>query len=638
MKNSIAERVFDFLKEYPPFNLLPKNKILKIATEVKIIYLEKGKVIFNGDDTIHNHFYMVRNGGISLHKNTKDNKILIDICDGGDIFGLRPLISKENYLLDAIANEESIVYGIPIAIFEAEIENNAKVNKYLITSFASKSFDPYTNEQSNNIFTDYIAKDNLSSTNLHAVNYTKKPLKCSIKSTIKEAAIKMSRKKIGCIVVVDTNANPKGIITNSDIKNKIATGIVSIDANVTEIMSSPVITYTKNLTVLDAQLHMIKNKVGHLCITEDGTSNSKLIGILTNHDVLASLGNNPTVILKEIQRAKRTREIRKIRNKANLLLKSYLEQNIPLAHISKIISEINDSVTIRVIELSLKKMNIAPPAKFSWLALGSQGRKEQLLYTDQDNALIFEDVAENKYEETKQYFLKMAGYVTKSLHKIGYEYCPAEMMASNPKWCLSLSEWKNQFNDWIINVNDEGILLSSIFFDYNRVYGDFLMAKELSESIFKSLNKRDLLFTFLAKEAIASPSPLSFFKQFLVENNGEQKDTFNIKRRALMPLINAARLLILSKNISGISNTAQRFERLAELEPQNKELFQSCAYAFKALLKFKTKQGILHNNSGTFIQLESLTKEEKLKLKRCFKPIREIQEVLSVRFNLSNIR
>lgn len=635
MKNSIAERVYDFLKGFPPFNLLSKDKLLEISREINIIYLEKGKILFNQNDTNHQHFYIVRNGGISLYQKSKEEKILIDICDGGDIFGLRPLISKENYLLDAVANEESIVYGIPIEIFEAVSENNLKINKYLITSFASKSFDPYTSEQNSNIFTDYIVDENLKYSNLHSVNYTKKPLSCKVDTTIKEAAIKMSKQKVGCIVVVDNKKIPKGIITNSDIKNKIATGLFSIHASVKEIMSSPVITQTKNLTVLDAQLIMIKQKVGHLCITTDGTSNSKLIGILTNHDVLASLGNNPTVILKEIKKAKRTNEIRKARNKANQLLKSYLEQNIPLSHISKIISEINAGVTTRVVELSLKKMETSAPVKFSWLALGSQGREEQLLYTDQDNALIFEDVDEENYDDTKKYFLKLAGHITKSLHKIGYEYCPAEMMASNPKWCLSLTEWKNQFDKWIINADEEAILLTSIFFDFNHLYGESSLPKELTKSIFKTLNNKNLLFTYLGKEAIASPSPLGFFKQFLVENNGEHKDTFDIKKRALMPLINSARLLTLSNNISEINNTAKRFEKMAEIEPQNKELFQSCSYAFKALLKFRTKQGILHNNSGQFIKLESLTKEEKLKLKRCFKPIREIQEAISLKFNLA---
>ncbi|PQJ73551.1 cyclic nucleotide-binding domain-containing protein [Polaribacter butkevichii] len=102
MKNSIAERVYDFLKNYPPFNLLTSKKILKIASQVSIIYLEKGKAIYHQNDTNHKQFYIVRNGGISLYKNSKDQKSLIDICDGGDIFGLRPLISKENYLLNAL--------------------------------------------------------------------------------------------------------------------------------------------------------------------------------------------------------------------------------------------------------------------------------------------------------------------------------------------------------------------------------------------------------------------------------------------------------------------------------------------------------------------------------------------------------
>ncbi|WP_339883209.1 DUF294 nucleotidyltransferase-like domain-containing protein [Polaribacter vadi] len=634
MKNTIAERVYDFLKDFPPFNLLSSKKLLQIASEVKIIYLEKGKPVFNENDDLHEDFYVVRNGSIGLYKSNDLNTTLIDICDAGDIFGLRPLISKENYALNSVANEEAIIYGIPIEVFEAVSEKSTKINKYLITSFASKSFDPYTIEESSNVFTDYIEKNNLSEENLQTANYTKNPLTCNAETSLKDAAITMSHRKIGCIVVVDNNDFPIGIITNSDIKNKIATGLFPIETSVVNIMSSPVITQPRNITIMETQLQMIKHRVGHLCITKDGTSNSKLVGILTHHDVLVSFGNNPTVILKEIKKAKRTREIRKARNKANTLLRLYLEQNIPLSHILKIISEINDAVTMKVLELSINKMESEPPVKFSWLAIGSQGRKEQLLYTDQDNALIFEDVDADKYDETKQYFIKLAQHVTKSLHKIGYEYCPAEMMASNPNWCKSLTEWKEQFNDWILNPDEKAILLSSIFFDFNVIYGDVEMAKKLSKSIFETVNKTSLFFLFLGRDAVKSPSPLGFFKQFLLENNGEHKDFFNIKSRALMPLIDAARLLILSKNIFEINNTSLRYEKLAELEPNNKELYHSCAYAFKALLKFKTKQGILHNDSGKFIELETLTKEEKLKLKRCFKPIREIQELLFIRFNL----
>ncbi|WP_372755306.1 DUF294 nucleotidyltransferase-like domain-containing protein [Mariniflexile sp.] len=637
MKNSIAERVYDFLKIYPPFNMLKADDLLEISTQVSIIYLEKGDTLFKKGDAFNEHFYMVRNGAItSFHTDSNNVQEIVNISDAGDIFGVRPLIAKENYKLTATANEESIVYAIPISTFQAVTQGNASIYKFLITAFATNAYDPYTAEETGKIFADYLPVTSQDIVSFQTANYSKNPITCNVNSSLKEAAIKMSTHKIGCIIVVDKNTHPVGIITNSDIKNKIATGLFPIETPVTNIMSSPVITDKKDLTVADGQLQMIKHTIGHLCITKDGTVNSKLIGVLTHHDVLVTLGNNPSVILKEIKRAKRTKRLRTARLKANTLLKSYLEQNIPISHIVKVISQINDAITIRAIEIALKKMHIPPPVSFSWLSLGSQGRKEQLLFTDQDNAIVFEDVEESKLLETKAYFLELAKMVTKSLNKIGFEYCDANMMASNMEWCKSITDWKLQFEKWILHPDEKAILLSSIFFDYNSVYGDNDLVDALSNSIYESLNKTSLFFKFLGKDAINNPPTLSFFKQFIIEENKEEKDLFNIKSRALMPLIDAARLLILSHNIKGINNTAERFEKLAELEKNNKELYESCSYAFKALLKFKTKQGLLHNDSGKYIKLDTLSKEDKLKLKRCFKPIQEVQETLKIRFDLKN--
>lgn len=638
MKNSIAERVSDFLKDFPPFNLLKEKSLLEIAEGVNIVYLEKGDVLYSKGDHYHDYFYIVRNGAVSLYHHAIDDntKHMVNINDAGDVFGVRPLINKENYKLTAVANEESIVYGIPIDVFETVTNKNVKVYKYLITSFASNAYDPYTAEENTKIFVDYLPNTSQDIVNFQSANYTKNPICCKEDASLQSAALQMSEHKIGCIIVIDDKKQPIGIITNSDIKNKIATGLYPISTAVKNIMSSPVITEKKNLTIADAQLKMIKHSLGHLCITEDGTPNSKLIGVLTNHDVIATLGNNPTAILKDIKRATRTKSLRAARRQANGLLKSYLDQNIPLTHIVNIISQINDAVTMKAIEIALGKMPTPPPVTFSWLALGSQGRKEQLLFSDQDNALIFEDVPKNKYEETQNYFLELAKLVNKSLNKVGFEYCEADMMAKNPAWCRSISEWKAQFKDWILNTDEKAILLSSIFFDFSHIYGNQKLIKELTDSIYETLGRSSVFFRFLGRDALKNPSPLGFFKQFLVEQDGEHKDLFNIKYRALMPLIDAARLLVLSKQVRGVNNTYERFEKMAELEPNNKELYESCAYAFKALLKFKTKQGILHNNSGKLIELETLTKEEKLKLKRCFKPLHDIQEALKLRFDLAN--
>jgi CBS domain-containing protein len=316
------------------------------------------------------------------------------------------------------------------------------------------------------------------------------------------------------------------------------------------------------------------------------------------------------------------------------LLKGYLDGNIPMTIISKIIAELNDACMKQVIGISLEKMTTPPPVKFAWLALGSQGRSEQMLHTDQDNALIFEDVKDEILSKTTAYFLKLSTLITKGLNDIGYEYCPAEMMASNPKWCLSLQEWKKTTSHWIINPGIDEVLLSSIFFDYNLVYGETSLVNQLSNHIFYNVNKHSIFFLHLAKGALQNPSPTGFFRQFLVEQDGEHKDSFDVKNRALRPLTDAARVLILSHQIKAINNTAERFEKLAELEPNNKEIYLACSYASKALLKFRTKHGLMNNDSGRFIDLNALTKEEKIKLKRTFKTIKEIQELVTHRFQL----
>ncbi len=636
MKNTIAERIADFLKKFPPFNLLERDDLKAISENVKVHYLEKGKHSFKENDERHDQFYFVKDGAVGLYKKDNEEEVLVDICDEGDIFGLRPLITQENYQMGARANEESVLYGIPIQNFTAIAEKEKKISNYLIASFASNTRNPIELEKGGKLFTEYKVERNPDLFELQTATYIKNPICCSPETPVKDAAIKMRNQKIGSIIVTNDVQIPLGVITNSDIRNKIATGDFSINTQASFIMTSPVITQPSGITIAQAQMIMVRHNIRHICITEDGTANTKLIGMLSEHDILLSKANNPSVLIKGIKRAKTIKALREIRLKVGILLKVYIQQNIPLSHVLRIISELNSLILDRAIKLSAAEMPSEPPVKFAWMAIGSQGRKEQLLPTDQDNALVFEDVADSKYEATKSYFLELASIITKHLHTIGFEYCKADMMGSNPKWCNSISNWKEQFSNWIAKPSEETILLSSIFFDFDLAFGDAQLVDELSESIFKSLEKGDLFYSLMGRDALKNPSPLGFFRQFLVEHDGKNKDTFDIKSRAMMPLIDAARLLTLSKHVKNINNTALRFENLAALEPQNEELYKACAYAFKALLKFRTKQGIFNHDSGRYIKLDKLTKEDRLKLKRCFKPIKDIQELLKVRFQLTN--
>jgi len=638
MKNTISHRVADFLKGFPPFSFLHQKDLEKLSEQISIVYKDKDAVIFAENEKTHDSFYVVHKGAVALKKSQKN--AVLDMCDEGDIFGLRPLLAQENYIMEAVAYEETILYAIPIAVFKPYALENRTVGNFLIESYASNTRNPYSDIHKDKLYGDDLVHENhhaeRDSFDLQPIKYSKKIVTCGPSTTARDIAKIMTKKKVGAILIVDEML-PIGIITDKDLRNKIVTGDYSILTTAETIMTKPVITYPKKMTVTEAQMAMMKSNISYLCLTKDGTTNTKAVGILSKHDVMVALGNNPAVLIKALKRAKKAKEIKPIRARIMQLLQGYLDQNIPMTLISKIITELNEACTTRVIEISLEKMSSPPPVKFAWLALGSQGRSEQMLHTDQDNAIVYENVSDVFKEETRVYFLKFAALVNKGLFEIGYDYCPAEMMASNPKWCMSLEEWKNQVYHWITNPGKNEVLLSFIFFDYSLTYGDAVIVDELSESIFENVKANPIFYVHLVSGALQSPSPTGFFRQFLVEQDGANKDHFDIKRRALMPLTDAARVLILSHSVKSISNTAERFEKLAELEPNNRELYLSCSYSFKALLKFRTKQGLLHHDSGQFIALESLSKMEKIKLKRTFKTIKELQELISVRFNVSNL-
>lgn len=637
MKNTIAERILDFLKSFPPFNLLPKDTLLEIAKNVEIQYFEKDQIIFDQNDKPHEHFYIVYEGAVRLYRFVENKKHVVDICDEGDLFGLRPLIMKENYLMGAAANEESILYGIPIQLFQDIILNYPKVSQFLIASFATNTRDPFTDKHKGKLFANInaISKVENSFTETQTAKYTQNPITCSPKTTIQFASKVMTSNVINSIIVTDDNI-PIGIMTDKDIRTKIGTGLFKITDSVEAIMTSPVITFPENITVAEAQLARLKHKVSHLCITKDGTNRTELVGILAEHDLSLIQGNNPFLLTKQIRNAKDAETLKYIRKKASELIQGYIEQEIPIYFVTKVISEINTAITKRAIRLSIKEIGVEPPVSYTWLALGSQGRKEQLLMTDQDNALVFENVPEENYTKTKKYFLEFAIKVTEKLNIVGFEYCPANIMASNPKWCISLKEWKSQFKDWIKHPTSEKILNSIIFFDFELIYRNEILYDKMSQSVFKYINKKPVFLGFLSKATLNNPAPLGFFKRFLLEADGENKDQFNIKSRAIRPLVDAARIFALYHNISE-NNTIARYEKLMEIEPQNKDMFESCTNAFKILLQFRTSQGLTNNDSGKFVDINNLSKADRLKLKSCFKPIKNVQESLKLRFNVSQI-
>ncbi|HLA56112.1 MAG TPA: DUF294 nucleotidyltransferase-like domain-containing protein, partial [Flavobacterium sp.] len=468
--NAIAARIADFLKEYPPFNNLTHESLITIAEGIRVINLEKHKTLFQINDVLHDSFYVVASGLINLSVVSDAEETLLNKCYPGDIFGLRPFFAKNNYQMTAKAREESVVFAIPIAVFRPFVASNSEVLNFLLESFATNTINPYDKENRK------LLSDNTGYSGQQAeiqyfqsLAYNKAPLKSTASAIVKDVAQIMTDNLMDSVIIAHQNL-PVGIVTDMDLRTKIATGRYPVTTTIDKIMAFPVITVAENVSLAEAQLLLLKHNVSHLCVTSDGSDKSEIKGIISQRDLIVAQASNPGVLIKEIKRSKDARDLKNVRNKLTELIQTSISKNIPLTHINNIAGEINLAMVRRSVELAILDLG-SPPARFAWLSIGSQGRKEQLLLTDQDSILVFEDVAADKYRDVKDYFLKLAKKTTATLEKVGYSYCPYGHMASNMLWCKSLTDWIKQYNTWMNNPG-EGKDISSIFFDYEIAIGE----------------------------------------------------------------------------------------------------------------------------------------------------------------------
>jgi len=434
--------------------------------------------------------------------------------------------------------------------------------------------------------------------------------------------------------LITENGCPVGIVTDKDFRSKVATGRIAYTNTINKIMASPVITVTENISVAEAQLIMLKHSVTHLCVTHDGTDKSDVKGIISEHDLVVAQANNPGVLLKEIKRSQSAKELKLVRDKLNEIIQSSLNKNIPLTHINSIAGEITLAIIKRAVEQAILDLG-SPPARFAWLSIGSQGRKEQLLLTDQDSILVFEDVTADKYRDVKDYFLKLAKKATITLEKVGFSFCPQGHMASNMLWCKSLTDWTKQYNTWMNTPGEKSNEISSVFFDYEIAFGEQKIEDAITEVIFKNAKNNVLFFDYLGNDALKKPAPLNFFKKFNLEEEGEHKGKFDIKTRALMPLIDGARMLVMSNNIKGINSTYLRYKQLAMIDPKFSEVYLNCAESFLVLSKFRVLEGLKNDSSGQYINLDELNKVDREKLKNALSSIRDLEELIKDRFQLT---
>jgi CBS domain-containing protein len=306
-------------------------------------------------------------------------------------------------------------------------------------------------------------------------------------------------------------------------------------------------------------------------------------------------------------------------------------------HLGAVMSSITDAFTRRLLELAEQKYG-PPPVPYVWLAGGSQGRQEQTSPSDQDNALLLDD---NLRPEHREYFHSLSRFVCDGLNACGYDYCQGDAMATNENWRQPLRIWMHYFSNWIEIPEKKALMLASIFFDLRPVRGNSGLFRQLQQKVLARSRSNGIFISYLVSNALTHRPPLGFFRQFDLIHDGRHDKTIDIKHRGIVPIVDIARVLALSEGIAEVSTTKRLLaaqQRSAVSRAMAADLIDALEDISSLRIRHQARQIRQGNSIDNYIAPGSMSGKARYRLKRSFKTIKSMQQVLASRHQAGLLR
>ena len=458
------------------------------------------------------------------------------------------------------------------------------------------------------------------------------PMAISMNATIKNCAELMSRKNQNGVLISGQKGEYLGIVTDQDLRHRVVAKGMNYNDPVYTIMSSPVISIPDNSLLFEALISLQQNKVTHIALKD---SNGRFTGLVSHVELLHMQQNTTAYLMREIGNAEHADELVEYSRKTRGIVKVLEEGGAKTSNITRIITSVTDALTGKFVELAIKEKG-KPPAEFVFIALGSEGRGEQTLATDQDNGIIFRDPDDSHREERVNYFLAIGKKVNEWMDQSGYNLCKGEVMAGNPKWCKPLTEWKINFGKWINQAEPQAVMEASIFFDFRPVYGDFTITDELQEYVDHAIANKEPFFYQMASQALKFNASTDVSSLFQVDKVSGRRQ-FDSKK-IIFTITSFARIYALQNQVRARS-TLDRLTSLNQSEMLAEELFEriSDGYDFLMMLRFRAQLKAISGN----IEVTNLVPDEILSeldfthLKKVLGTVAEIQTKVKMDFNIN---
>lgn len=629
------EVVLEFLARTLPFNELDADTLRNLATRCLIDFFPKGTVIFRQGQTQVQHFYLIQKGGVKIYLKDEDGTVTLkDFRGEGEYFGALPIIQGTNMAnLNVETVEDTFCFLFPREAFLSLIQSSPKVTHYFLRSMSEKLVKTaYAQLRQHKIAPRTESALFLFSAQVGDI-VKGAPKTIAATDSVQLAAARMTELHIGSLLVHDQEKKIIGIITDRDLRTKVVASALDYQTPVSQIMATPLKTIPSHRVCFDAMLQMMHLSIHHLAVEQQGN----IIGVITTHDIMLLQGTSPLYLFREIVAQRTIEGLYPLAKKIPAVIRTLIEEGAKANNITRMITVLNDHILDRLLTLLIEELG-PPPLPFCWLVMGSEGRREQTFITDQDNALLYgQPENEAQGELAAAYFKALGEKAIDHLIACGYPRCPGEIMASNPKWRQSITEWRGYFDHWLHRPEPLEVMHSAIFFDFRAAYGDATLAEGLRQYLVRNVPQQEIFLLHLAQNALEARPPLSFFRNLIVEKDGEHKNSLDLKKKGLTPFVDFARLFALKHGIPE-NNTLGRLQILHEDGHLSHELYSETVKAYEFLMQLRLIHQLRmieqQQPPDNHLNPADLSELEKQTLKEAFEVVRRLQSHIRQEYRL----
>lgn len=601
------------LVQHPPFAQMAAGDIDFFVLHAKQHYFAPDELVLQpANGTVQDLFY-IRQGSVTGTRGLAEQMGGAFEYEAGDLFPVSAALAGRTVTATYRACSDAFLLALPVAAMHALAQRSIAFSEYL--SQRTIKFLELSRKALQAAYASHAIAEQTLETPLGTLAH-RRPVSCDPTTPLHVALGTMHRERIGSMLITDPAGVALGILTRYDILARITLAQVPLEEPISRVMVQPVLTLSTEHTAQDAAMLMSRHGIRHVPVTEHGIA----IGMVSERDLFAMQRQSLKSVSTALRSAKDVETLRIAARDISHLARSLLGQGVQARQLTAMISHLNDVLTERLLQLKATEHGV-DLQRLCWLSLGSEGRDEQTIATDQDNAVILADDTPAKMRETIRAF---AHDVNLALDACGYPLCQGGIMAGEASCCLTLAEWLHRFSNWVAQGSPQDLLNASIYFDFRPLAGDFALASTLRDSVIQSARNTPRFLKQMALNALARNAPLNWRGAIDTDDKG----MLDLKLQGTALFVDAARLYSLAHGI-GATNTRRRLEAVGPLLQLAQTEYEAWVGGFEFLQMLRLRiqlEGQTSMQAPNSLRVDSLNDIDRRILRESMRIARQLQQ------------